>query len=131
MKRVKKVIYLATGVLLSITILAMVASAYPASTVSLKAEVRFDGQNFIIVNKDHFPWKNVRMELNSPLSLFSFGYILWVKQMIPNKVYTFHAGEFCKKDGTRFNPLLIKPLNFAITCEAYASWRGEWYGEWK
>jgi len=112
-------------------ILASRALAYPESTIHLKAEVRFDGQNFIITNKDNFIWKNVRMEVNSPLSLLRFGYILRVKQMIPNKVYTFPAREFCKKNGIRFNVLLIKPQNFAITCEAYADWRGEWYGEWK
>ena len=83
--------------------------------VTLKANVRFDGSQFIITNNDSFDWTNVELEVNG--SLLKGGYKLKQGRMEAGTVYTVGALQFAKSDGTRLNPFTTKPQKFEIMCD--------------
>jgi hypothetical protein len=86
-----------------------------SSEVHLHATVTFNCSQFKITNKNDFNWDDVEIRINSESS--NGGY--WFKSQIhfiPDGEYTIDASRFAKRDGTRFNPLTIKPQNITITC---------------
>jgi len=90
----------------------------------LKAEIRFDGSQFIIANDDSFDWTNVQFKLNE--GIIKAGYRLNTDRIKAGHTYTVGALQFAKPDGTRFNPLTMKPQSMFIFCD-----QGSWNGEWK
>jgi len=100
-----------------------------SSTIDLNASVSFTGEQFIITNADDFDWTNVKLEINS-VGLKS-GYIYEPQiTMVAAEVYTVGALQFAKKDGTKFNPFTIKPLNFSIWCDTLKG-KGFYYATWQ
>jgi len=93
-------------------------------TKILKAEIRFDGSQFIITNNDSFDWTDVKFKLNE--GIIKAGYRLNVDRIKAGNTYTVGALQFTKPDGTRFNPFTIKPQTMFIFCD-----EGDWNGEWK
>lgn len=87
-----------------------------SSTISLNAEVTFAGSLFVISNNDPFDWENVKLEVVSAGSGEPF--CLTVLEPIrAGGTYTAKAATFCRKDGTRFNPLSMKLHRFWIRCD--------------
>ena len=99
----------------------------PLQTVDLSAYANFTGEKFVIVNNDSFDWTNVKLEVNS--ETLRSGYILNVGKMVAGETYTVGAMQFAKKDGTKLNPFIVKPLNFSIWCDT-PDGKGFWYGKW-
>ncbi|GAH35115.1 unnamed protein product, partial [marine sediment metagenome] len=59
----------------------------------------------------------------------SSGYTYRASIIIPNNEYVIGAMQFTKGDGTRFNPITIKPKEIFITCdtpEGKAYYSGGW-----
>jgi len=99
----------------------------PLQTVDLNASANFTGEQFVIVNNDSFDWTNIKLEVNS--ETLKSGYILNADKMISGETYTVGAMQFTKKDGTKLNPFIVKPLNFSIWCDT-PDGKGFWYGKW-
>jgi len=95
--------------------------------VDLNASIKFSGTQFIITNNDSFDWKNVELEINS--GLLKSGYKLNAGLMSAGQTYTVGAMQFAKGDGTRFNPLLIKPQSVSIFCDTPKG-KGFYSGKW-
>jgi len=91
--------------------------------VKLKARVTFTGTQFVIQNNNQFDWSNVRMEVNK-------GYYYNASRMKSLTEYTVGAGQFAKRDGTRFNPFSMKPQNFFIAADTPKG-RAYYTGGWK
>lgn len=92
-------------------------------TKTLKAEIRFDGSQFIITNNDSFDWIDVKFKLNE--GIIKTGYRLNTDRIKAGHIYTVGALQFAKPDGTRFNPITMKPQSMFIICD-----QGNWNGEW-
>ncbi len=95
--------------------------------IDLNASVRFTGTQFIITNKDSFNWRNVELEINP--GLLKSGYKLNAGLMSAGETYTVGAMQFAKPDGTRFNPLSIKPQSISISCDTPKG-KGFYSGKW-
>ena len=89
----------------------------------LKAEIRFDGSQFIITNNDNFDWTDVKFQLNE--GIIRAGYRLNTDRVEAGHIYTVGVLQFAKPDGTRFNPITMKPQSMFIFCDQ-GSWNGEW-----
>ncbi len=89
----------------------------------LKAEIRFDGSQFIITNNDNFDWTDVKFQLNE--GIIRAGYRLNTDRVKAGHIYTVGVLQFAKPDGTRFNPITTKPQSMFIFCDQ-GSWNGEW-----
>ena len=96
--------------------------------IDLNASVRFTGTQFIITNNDSFDWRNVELEINP--GLLKSGYKLNAGLMSTGETYTVGAMQFAKPDGTRFNPLSVKPQSISISCDAPKG-KGFYSGKWK
>jgi hypothetical protein len=60
------------------------------------------------------------------------GYEYQLESLKPGQSVTVSARQFTKKDGTRFNPLALKPTEFYIHVDVDATGtRGVWQGGWK
>lgn len=91
------------------------AASDASGTVSLNADVKFTGTQFVITNNDTFDWPNVKLELNS--RGFKSGYILRADRLEAGKKYTVGAMQFAKPDGERYNPVTHKAQQFTIWVE--------------
>ena len=94
----------------------------------LTADVRYSPTKFIITNQDGFDWTSVELEINS-VGLKS-GYILKVGRISAGQTCTVQKVEFAKPDGTRFNPIAVKALNFSVLADtpngkAASAWKLE------
>lgn len=98
------------------------------STTDLKASVRFTGTQFVITNRDTFPWTDVELDVNG--GTFSSGYTLSVKRMEAGQVYTVGAMQFANSDGVRFNPFQMKPKKFTIKATANGN-LAFYFGGWE
>jgi hypothetical protein len=93
-------------------------------TVDLIPSVEFTGTKFVIININDFDWTNVELRVNGK-------YVIKTKRIKTYETYTVGAMQFTKvSDGTRFNPLLMKPQEFTIWCDTPEG-RGYWYGKMK
>ena len=81
--------------------------------VSLPVDVEFDGLAFTIKNLGKSAWGNIRADLNG--GVFSSGYIYETDYLGAGATMKVGALNFAKSDGTRFNPLALKPESLAIT----------------
>lgn len=100
-----------------------------ATRENFKASVNFTGTQFIITNLDDLDCENAKLQINGG-SYSLDGYLLEV-----GTTYTVGAMQFTKSDGTRFNPIQIKPKSFNIYCSRINSSNAlggaSWYGEFK
>lgn len=94
-----------------------------APKVELQAAVRYAGTQFIISNNNDFDWNNVALELNDTFALT-------VDYIPAGDEYSVSAIQFTKNDGTRFNPVLQKPLKFDITVKDANGQMSFWHGGW-
>jgi hypothetical protein len=99
-----------------------------SESVSLSASIRFTGTQFVIENGDDFDWTGVEFDLNG--GVFSSGYVLRADRIEAGQTYTVGALQFAKSDGTRFNPVTMKPVSFQITADTPQG-RGFYVGNWK
>lgn len=103
------------------------ASPTPAVEEILNATVDFTGTQFVITNNDKFDCRGAKMEING--GLLKGGYVLEGYILEAGKVYTVGAMQFTTGDGTRFNPINIKPKNFWIGCKGNSgTYTSSWYG---
>jgi hypothetical protein len=98
------------------------------------ASVRFTGTQFIISNLDPKDCENTQIRLNSDYQLDGYTLKSFInsidKKTNKGITYTVGAGQFTKKDGTRFNSFNMKPLNFYIGCQGNNELQGAyWYGK--
>lgn len=92
------------------------------TTVNLNAQVSFDGSQFVIVNKDNFDYRNVKLELNDK-------YILKGYTLRTGESYTVGMMQFADKDGNRFS-IMQKPQKFTIWCDLAGDKNGFYYATW-
>ena len=103
----------------------------PASSAQqefeLDATVRFSGTQFTIKNNDGFDWINAKLEINP--GIWADGYEYSAGNIDAGATYTVGAMQFAKSDGTRFNPITIKPQEIRIDAD---TWRGKatYFGGW-
>jgi hypothetical protein len=96
------------------------------------ASANFTGSEFVISNLDEHTCENARMQVNSDYELD--GYTLESGLTSVTKsgqvtVYKVGAGQFVKKEGTRFNPFSTKPQSFYIECRGNNELTNAyWYG---
>ncbi len=104
-------------------------SSKPSSTlIKLNTDINFGGEQFVILNKDPFDWKNVELEINS--KFLSGGYSLRTPIMKSLEIYTVGAMQFTNSDGKKFNPFTHKVLNISITGDTPKG-LGHYYGTWE
>lgn len=98
-----------------------------ATKTDFEASAQFTGTTFIVKNLDKYDCVDSKLEING--GVFSSGYVIEGYTLESGETYEVGALQFAKKDGTRFNPLEVKPLNFYIDCGGNnplygASWEG-------
>jgi hypothetical protein len=94
----------------------------------LKADISFDGERFVLTNKDGFNWKNCHLSVNE--KIFDFGYSTTVEIIPAHGHHWLSAMEFANSSSERFNPLTHKVDSFALDCETpagKASWGGKFH----
>lgn len=93
----------------------------------LRADVRFTGTQFEIKNRDRTEWTDVRLQINGGLA--TSGYEFRLPSLAAGETIQIGALQFAKSDGTRFNPLQVKPQQFVIVARLdgeIESWAGGW-----
>jgi hypothetical protein len=105
-------------------------SPAPKTQTTFVASVNFTGTQFVVSNLDSNVCENAKMQVNSDYELN--GYTLEsglnsVSKSGDVTVYKVGAGQFAKKDGTRFNPYSTKPQNFFIECRGNNMLTGAYY----
>lgn len=98
-------------------------------SIDLEASIRFTGTQFMVTNQDNFDWFDCKLDLNG--GLFSDGYVIRVPIIPTQDTFTVGAMQFAKGDGTRFNPLTMKPQNLFVTCDLADGRYGIYSGSWK
>lgn len=107
-------------------------------TVPLRAVVKFTGGQFFVTNENKFDWRKARLRVNPKLLTdeeglivgSEGGYLLKIEMRLEaGCTYLVGCMQFCKADGTMFNPWKDKPLTFTIWCDVFGERRGFWYGE--
>lgn len=109
--------------------------------VALDAQVELETWRgkivFRIWNRNDFDWDDCDLEVNAGEPGME-GYLLKVEH-IPHQKITFQYGvkgnsftdvnvyQFAKRDGTRFDLLIVKPKSFSVTCDTPKG-RGAWKG---
>ena len=100
------------------------ASGWFKSSDKLTASVTFTGTKFVIINLEDFDWTNVEMRVNAK-------YVLKTQRIKTYESYTVGAMQFTKvSDGTRFNPLTMKPNKIQIWCDTPKG-TGVYIGRWE
>jgi len=111
-------------ILIVIILIIALASGWFKSADELTASVNFTGTQFIIINIDDFDWTNVDLRVNGK-------YVLKIQRISAEKIYTVGAMQFTKvSDGTRFNPLTMKPKKFQIWCDTPKG-KGVYNAKWE
>ena len=94
----------------------------------LAMTLEWDGYVFTLANKTNRVWTNVEFEINEPL--LTRGYIMRVSRVGPTSKITLRARQFCKPDGTIFNPQTTRPVKFSVLCDVEGSnKKGFWLGQ--
>lgn len=96
-----------------------------ASTISLNAEVTLSGSHFIITNNDSFDWTNVELQIIS--DYIGNNFTAMIPKISAGQKLSVRATEFTKKDGTRFNPYMMKSQSFRIRCNTPTEENGSYY----
>lgn len=104
-------------------------SSADTTLVDLKARVTFTGTQFVVTNEGPDEWTDVKFELNRP-GVFSSGFVAHTDRVSVGQTITIGAMTLAKSDGTRFNPLQMKPLDFSINCIVQGK-HGLYAGGWK
>ncbi len=108
---------------------SMRLSAEKRVKVVIDAAAEFIGTNFVVRNKNNFPWKNVRVELNSNTNNGSF--IFKAQEFPARKTRTIGMGEFVDQAGTKLDSLprsiTGRPQSLGIRCETQLG-GGFWLG---
>lgn len=82
----------------------------------LNVDVRFNGTQFIIANKESVELTNMKMEING--GLFSGDYELKQPTLKAKETCTVGAMQFADSNRKRFNPFQIKPQKFTISANS-------------
>jgi hypothetical protein len=117
--RVGGIIVLVVVAVIIIAIVIGIANTSSCSTLTLQANIRFDGTQFTITNNGNSDWINVHFTLN-------IAYTLDASLIQAGHSYTVGAMQFAKSDGTRFDPFTTKPTEIWIDCD-----QGKYRGDWK
>jgi len=123
------------GILLFFSVLAVGSSGGSSSTdtsstvADLNAKVTLSGATLSVTNDDSFDWSEVKFELNS--QGLKSGYTYRVATVKAGQTVKLSLSDFTLGDGTRFNVLTTKPLNFGVWCKVPKGGNGSWYGGWK
>jgi hypothetical protein len=127
MEREPKIILTISIGILSLLIFAFfyfISTGERAKWVKLTAKVELTGNDALLIeNKDSFQWDNLRLSINGDYktnkpALKSGAFLLC------------NLKDFTKKDGTRFNILSTKPLEFSIICQTEHG-TGSYLGTWE
>lgn len=90
--------------------------------------VNFDGAQFHITNQEDRDWEICNFILNSnyyyPTKTSDWYPGQKIEKIPAYQTVSIGAAQFTLKDGTRFNPFLIKPQGFSISC-------GNGFGYWQ
>lgn len=98
------------------------------TTADLKASVKLiGGTTMEITNNDTFEWTSVKFEVNG--QGLKSGYTYNLASVKPGATVKAPLNQFTLGNGTRFNPVTTKPLNFSIWCKTSRG-NGWWYGAW-
>lgn len=104
----------------------------PSKQSTFTASVNFTGNQFVISNLDPHTCENARMQVNEDYSLDGYTLESGLTSVTKSgqvQVYKVGAGQFAKKDGTRFNPFATKPQSFYIECRGNNELTSAyWYG---
>lgn len=107
----------------------------PEKQTTFVASVNFKNGEFIISNLDEHTCKNAKMQVNGDYTLDGYNLESGLDSTVKTgqaTVYKVGAGQFTKKDGTRFNLITIKPQNFYIECRGNNELSSAyWYGEFE
>jgi hypothetical protein len=82
--------------------------------LTLRAYAGFNGNQFVIQNKDSFDWTNVTMTVY-PGSLYGDSYELHIELLKVGEQYRVGAMQFTNDEGLRFNAFTHKPREFYIS----------------
>lgn len=100
-----------------------------SKTVDLDARVNFSGTQFTVTNVSTSQvWQDIVCTLN-PSGLLQNGYDLKMGSLKPGEKVSVGAMQFAKSDGTRFNPLQMKPTKMHIKATVdgqFAFYVGGW-----
>ncbi len=122
-------------VIIIFIVIGVIGSAFSSNSPTketrddFKASVNFTGTQFVISNLDDLDCENARLQINDG------SYSLDGYKLEAGSTYTVGALQFTKSDGTRFNPIQVKPKTFNIYCSQIGSTNAlggaSWYGEFK
>ena len=79
----------------------------------LSADVSFTGTQVVVLNKDGFAWRDVKLAINR--GVLGGGYVYRVNAIGPGEKVVIGVMQFTKSGGTRLNPLATKPQSLDIT----------------
>jgi hypothetical protein len=83
----------------------------PPATEVLPAVMRFTGEAFTVRNTGSEPWTNIKLEINGSVDGYEYFYR---GSVVVNGELAVKALDFAKRDGSLFNPYLMKPEQFAV-----------------
>ena len=101
-------------------VLALAGSILSGSSNALgyqdiQASVRFDGEQFRIVNMDDFPWTNVLIDINGGLA--NNGYTLRRDVLTSQQAVVAAATDFVDEKGNHYDPAAEPLRQLRIICE--------------
>ena len=82
----------------------------------------------MITNQDPFDWTDVELEING--GLISSGYLLSTDRIPAGETVSVGALQFADGDGSRFNPMTMKPQSFRIRAYMADGRRGAYSAAW-
>lgn len=125
-------------------LVGVVPFLWPLLGVTLDTEVEIEtwkgAPEFSIWNKNDFDWENCELKINAGI-FGTGGYVLKAEKIPYEKTYRQHrakssgftrisAYRFAKGNGTRYDPVAVKPKSFSISCST-SKGRGTWKGNFK
>lgn len=84
---------------------------------NLVGNVNFDGSQFHIRNEESTDWKNCWFKVNGDYYFPTNAPLDRYEGIKAGETLDLNPGEFTKKDGTRFNPYILKAKDFSASCE--------------
>lgn len=90
-------------------------SSDAAAYLDIQASVRFEGEQFRIVNMDEFPWTNVLIDINGGLA--NNGYTLRRDVLTSQQAVVAAATDFVDDKGNRYDPAAEPLRQLRIICE--------------
>lgn len=119
-KKYQKVLAIFISVVFFIVVLSVI---FPSTENTkpedkdLEGKVRFDGSQIHITNQEARNWKMCKLTLNGKYHYPIRSGNKKIPKIEANTTYSVGVAQFTLKDGTRFNPLTIKPKDFSIYCQ--------------